>query len=309
MIQTVTGPIDPADTGVTLAHEHVLVDFAGAADFKPRWEHDKVIAKVLPHLQAIHLRGCRMLVECTPDYLGRDVRLLKKLSEAAGIRILTNTGYYGGSDHKFLPAQVHTESPEQLAARWTAEWENGIEGTGIHPGFIKTSVNNGPLSEVSRKLIHAAGLTHLQTGLTIASHTGKAVPAMEQIALLESIGVAPSAFIWVHAHHEKEPEAYLDAATQGAWISIDGLREGNVDEFVHRLVGMKRAGFLNRVLLSHDAGWYRPDQPDGGEFRPFTTLFDKLLPALRQAGLTQADLDQLLIANPAQAFTIRVRKQ
>ncbi|MNL85922.1 hypothetical protein D3C87_2144190 [compost metagenome] len=74
------------------------------------------------------------------------------------------------------------------------------------------------------------------------------------------------------------------------------------------ITSLKNKGRLNQVLISHDAGWYRPGEPDGGEFRGFTTISDKLVPALRAQGFTEADIRILLIANPAKAFAINIRK-
>src|SRR5687768_3497090 len=77
-VMTVNGPIDPADMGQTLIHEHILVDFIGAEEINPpRWDRDQVIAKVLPFLEEAKNAGCKTFVDCTPNYLGRDVVLLK----------------------------------------------------------------------------------------------------------------------------------------------------------------------------------------------------------------------------------------
>jgi phosphotriesterase-related protein len=308
MIHTVLGPIEPEAIGLTLAHEHLLVDFVAAVDYRQRWEHDVVIAKVLPHLQAIKQLGCRSLIDYTPAYLGRDPILLRKLSERSGVQILTNTGYYGGADPKTLPSHFFEESAEQTAERWIREFDQGIDGTDIRPGFIKISVNPGPLNDNSKKLIRAAALTHLRTGLTITAHTGVAVPAMEQVAILKEMNVSPVAFVWTHAQNEKDISQHIEGARQGAWVSLDHLTDTNIPQYIEMLSNMKRHGQLGRTLLSHDAGWYRPGQPDGGNFRPFTTLFEKFLPAAKEAGFTQEELDQVLIANPREAYTIRVRR-
>src|SRR5512136_1119403 len=101
---TVRGPVPAPDLGMTLMHEHVMVDFAGAAQVaKDRYDPDEVFRVVLPHLASIRSLGCRTLVECTPAYLGRDPVLLTRLSGASGVRLITNTGYYGASDGKYLP--------------------------------------------------------------------------------------------------------------------------------------------------------------------------------------------------------------
>ena len=314
-IITVTGVIDPAELGTTLTHEHLLVDFIGAdSTGYHRWNRDTVVEVVAPYLEEIGTLGVHSFVECTPAYLGRDPLLLKRLSEQTGIRILTNTGYYGARSNKFIPGEVFEMDPETLAAVWIDEFRNGIEGTGIRPGFIKIGVDSDDtLSASHRLLINAAAIAHKKTGLVIASHTGPEGPAFEQIAILESRGVSPSAFIWVHAQGGSQ-EGIIAAAKRGAWISLDNVNaqrdknpgsRSSTQWFVERLKAMKDAGVLNRVLISHDAGWYRPGEPGGGNFRGFTDIFTTLVPALGEAGFTEEEIDQLLVVNPAEAFTVR----
>jgi phosphotriesterase-related protein len=306
---TVKGSIPAKEMGLSLIHEHILVDFIGAASYDPkRWERSAVIEKVLPYLQQLRAVGCKTLVDCTPNYLGRDVNLLQQLSTLSGLQIITNTGYYGGSDNKYLPPNAFTETDIELAAHWTKEYKEGIDTTAIKPGFIKISVNSDHLSEISRKLIQAAAYCHLQTGLTIASHTGPAIPAFEQLAIITKMGVAPDAFIWVHAQNEKDWNQFISAAKQGAWVSLDGLNENNVSEYVNMLAFIKKEKQLHRVLVSHDAGWYEPGKPDGGNFRGYTTLFHKLIPALKQAQFGEADITRIIQYNPRDAFSIKVKK-
>jgi phosphotriesterase-related protein len=236
------------------------------------------------------------------------VELLKTLSETARLNIITNTGYYGGSDHKFLPDHAFTEKADALAARWASEFKFGIEKTGIKPGFIKISVNPETLSDISKKLIAAAAMTHLRTGLTIASHTGPAIAAFEQIEILKKSKINPSAFIWVHAQKEKDRSNYVKAAKEGAWVSLDGLSEENVDEYVDHLQFMKKENCLAKTLISHDAGWYEPGKPGGGEFKGYTTLFRKLIPALKEKNFPEPDIRQLVEVNPMTAFTIAIKR-
>jgi phosphotriesterase-related protein len=303
-IQTVTGAVDPADLGLTLMHEHVLVDFIGAAEVNPaRYDADAVFARALPFLRQAKAHGCATLVECTPAYLGRDPRLLRRLAEASGLHIVSNTGYYGANKDKHLPPHAYTETPQQLAARWIREAEHGIDDTGIKPGFMKIGVDAGPLSEVDAKLVRAAAIAHKATGLPIAVHTGNGVAAIEEIDILEQAGVALSAFIWVHAHSEPDAALHQKAAARGAWVEFDGLGPKSVDRHVALVLAMRQAGRLDRVLVSHDAGWYHVGEPGGGEFRGFDTLFTAFVPALKAAGLSEAEIRQLLVDNPRRALT------
>ena len=127
-IETVSGPVAAGRLGVTLMHEHVLVDFIGAAQVSPsRYDADAVFTAVLPHLQQVRRLGCETLVECTPAYLGRDPRLLKRLSQASGLTILSNRGYYGSANATTLPAHAHRATAEQRAARWEREYARATD--------------------------------------------------------------------------------------------------------------------------------------------------------------------------------------
>ncbi|UZD22744.1 phosphotriesterase [Algoriphagus halophytocola] len=302
-IHTVTGAVPLDSMGLSLIHEHMLVDFIGADAVSPhRYNQEEVIAKVLPYLLEVKAFGVKTIFDCTPSYLAKDPELLKILSEKSGIQILTNTGFYGAVAGKYLPDFVFEETAVQLADRWIAEYENGIGETGIKPAFIKISVNEEiPLREVDAKLVKAAGLTHQKTAMQIASHTGTWATAEQEVEILMQIGVDPSAFVWVHAQAEQDFQNYLQAARLGVWISLDGIG-WSLDEYVERLLFAKENGFLGNVLISHDAGWYDPSKPGGGDFVPFTNIFEKLMPALNEKGFEQTDWEMLLEENPKQAF-------
>jgi len=308
-VMTVNGDIAATSMGITLIHEHFLVDFIGADKINyNRWNKDEVVKKVQPHLFEAKKYGVKTILDCTPAFLGRDVVLLKRLADESGLQILTNTGYYGAMGNKYLPQWAFTETHEQLAQRWINEFQNGIEGTTIKPGFIKISVDAGHLSELHQKIVKAAALTHLLTGLTICSHTGIAIPAFEEIELLQKMKVHPSAFVWTHAQNEQDKTLHVKAAKLGAWISLDGIGWGDFEKYAASIDNLKSAGLLNKVLISHDAGWYKPGEKDGGNFTGYTNIFTKLIPLLKKKGFTDNAMQQLLVKNPAEAFAIRVRK-
>jgi phosphotriesterase-related protein len=292
--------VDAGELGTTLVHEHVLVDFVGADQAgRHRYDPEEAFRVALPHLVAVREKGARTLVECTPAYLGRDPALLKRLSEASGLHIVTNTGYYGAAQDKFVPAHAREESAERLAERWSAERRDGIEGTGIRPGFLKIGVDAGPLSPIDRKLVTAAALCHRSTGLRIHCHTGDGRAAMDILSVLDGLKVPAAAFVWVHAQNEKDRALHLRAARAGAWIELDGVSPESRDAHVTAVVDLARAGQLERVLVSQDAGWYRVGEPGGGRFRGYTEIFDGFLPALRRAGLGEDEVHTLLVTNPA----------
>ena len=285
-------------------HEHVLVDFIGADQISPaRYDANHAYTTVLPYIGQARALGCETLVECTPAYLGRDPELLKRLSDASGVHILSNTGYYGAANDKHLPSHAFTETDEQLAARWVREVERGIDGTSIKPAFMKIGVDGAPLSDVDAKLVRAAAITHRRTGLPIASHTTTGAAAMQELDLLDRLDVSPSAFIWVHAHNERDTSFHVRAATRGAWVELDGISGASVPRHVELVQLLKTQQLLDRVLVSHDAGWYRVGEPGGGQFRAYDTLFTTFVPALTSSGFTDQEIRQLLVANPRRALT------
>jgi len=113
--------------------------------------------------------------------------------------------------------------------------------------------------------------------------------------------------VWVHAQAESDRAVHLKVAERGAWVSLDGYGATETKRYVELLKALRDGGRLGQVLLSHDAGWYRPGEPEGGQFRPLDTLFKVLVPKLKEAGFSQTEIDQVLVRNPAAAFAIRVR--
>jgi phosphotriesterase-related protein len=307
IIHTVKGEIAAEELGITLVHEHVLVDFIGADKISAsRWNRDEVIQKVLPFLLELKSRGVKSILECTPAYLGRDVVLLRKLSDLTGLNIVTNTGYYGALDNKYLPSFAFQETAAELALRWIGEFRNGIDDTDIRPGFIKIGVGPGPLSDLHKKLVKAAALTHLETGLTICSHTGPALPAAQQLSVIRETGVHASAFVWVHASGDNDD--MIRIARTGAWVSLDGISRDSLEKNLSILQLLKSEKLLDRALISHDGGWYRPGEPEGGVFRGYTTISDRFIPLLKATRFTSLEIEQLMVTNPERAFSTRIRK-
>ena len=312
IIMTVRGPIPASSFGVALVHEHIMCDFIGAANTGPyRYDPDDVVQTMLPFLQILKQRGYTGFVDCTPAWLGRDAEVLLRLADLTDLHILTNTGYYAAADDKFLPSNAFTESADQLAARWIREWEQGVDGTGIKPGFIKIGVDKGPLSYIDQKIVQAAAKTHLQTGLTIACHTGEAQAAVAVLRNIYSQDVDPSALIIVHADAIADPGVRFQLAKAGAWLEYDGVKFESIEKYVELITETLKAGFGHRLLLSHDAGWYSVGELGGAraKIRPYTAISDQLVPALKAAGLGDVVLSRLLVSNPAQAFAIRLRKR
>ncbi|WP_153796459.1 phosphotriesterase family protein [Foetidibacter luteolus] len=300
---SVTGWVKPGTTGYILPHEHVLVDFIGAEKItKDRYNTEEVVKAALPRLMELKQQGCTTMLECTPAYIGRNAALLQRLSKETGLTILTNTGYYGAAGEKYYPAHAYTETAGQLAQRWITEFEQGIDGTGIKPGFIKLGADKAPITETQRKTVHAAALTHLKTGLKIGMHTGDGPAAEQELAILLEHGVAAENFIWIHAQNEKDFSFYKRLASQGCWIEFDGIGNTTLTENLQRLQYMQSEKLLHKVLLSQDSGWYHVGEAGGGSYNGYTSIFTHFLPLLRSNNFKEAEIDMLMKENPVKAY-------
>lgn len=308
IIQTVLGPLASDQFGFALPHEHVMCDFIGAEQTgKHRWKVDQVVRTMLPFLQQLKARGVTGFVDCTPAYIGRDPRVLKRLAEQTGLRIITNTGYYGGAGDKFVPKHAYNETVDQLATRWIREWESGIEDTGVKPGFVKIGVDEAKgdpptLSDIDAKLVRAAAKTSRRTGLSVTCHTGGGPAGLAAAKLFIAEGGAPSRFIVAHSDGHGI-EINRQVASLGAWVSFDAISRQPLQQHL-KLVPAMIEKHADRLLLSQDNGWYWVEKPESGEIRDFNYLADTFLPALRKAGVTEANISKLTVENPTRAFGV-----
>lgn len=304
-IMTVLGPISSQSTGIMLPHEHVMSRFGADPEDRPLYDTSKLFDAVVPYLRKLKGLGCGTIADCTAAYFGRAPGILREVSKRTGIHILTNTGYYAAANDRYVPPHAYTESAEDLARRWIREWEEGIEGSGIRPGFIKIGVDSGPLSAIDAKIVRAAALTHQQTGLTIAAHTGGNPDCVsQQLGILREEGVHPSAWIWVHANKVASPDQLLPAAEAGAWIELDGVKPNTLERHLAMLQALRAGGFGAQVLLSHDGNSFRygGSPPNLSE-----AIFTHFVPLLRSKGFSEEGLRTLLQQNPATAFAVHVR--
>ena len=305
-IVTVRGAIRPDELGVCLPHEHLFSNFGLDPADPPVYDAPRLLREVLRYVNSVKYLGANAIADCTTQYFGRAPDLLKRISEGTGVHVLTNTGYYGAANGRYVPAHVHDESAGRIAARWVQEFHGGIGGTGIRPGFIKLGVDAGALKPVDEKLVRAAAIAHRQTGLTIAVHTsGNSEGALRQLVLLREEGVSGEAWIWVHANNAKDDEALREAARLGAWLSFDGIAPETLERHLELVRMMKSEGRLGQVLLSHDGNSFRAN--GARPLKPYTSLFTHFLPLLEKSGFTRREVQGLTVENPARALTVRAR--
>ncbi|NHJ33148.1 MAG: phosphotriesterase, partial [Asgard group archaeon] len=202
MINTVLGAISKDDLGVTLMHEHILVDLNGINMIKKTYTTEEVVDCVLPFLIDVKKKGCSTIVEATPNGLGRDLDVLIQCAKKSGLNIITCTGAWDGFNvrGKCVPNELKEKTIDEIASIWIKEFNEGIDETGIKPGFIKMALGDeGEVFPLQEKLLRAATKTSIETGLRIQCHVWNEPSAKRTFDILKEENLPFDNFIWVHA--------------------------------------------------------------------------------------------------------------
>jgi phosphotriesterase-related protein len=312
-VMTVNGRMPVAALGKTLVHEHIITNFNGTDQAVEALSNpQQAIDSVLPWLRKLRMKGYSTLVECTPSYLGKNADLLHRLSELSGLAIITNTGYYAAVDKKYLPGKVDTLDAETLADIWEEEWIGGIGGSNIRPGFIKLGVGSGALDSAEEKIVTAGFLLSNRTGLPVYVHTGGDQSIISQYRLAERIDFDLNRLVWVHAQNGSD-STRIAMAEKGVWVSLDGVNENQLEEYIGMIGTLRDSGNLKRLLISHDDGWSVDDTGtdlnlalfNNGNSDPYTTIETLLIPRLREIGYSDLEINLLLVQNPSKALGLQ----
>lgn len=304
-LHTLHGPIVINTLGLILPHEHLFTDLrgprvAGYAEADPA----AVVQMVKPHLDEAAAVGVTAMVECSTVGVGRNVSILQSLADSTSIHIVAPTGVYRDA---YIPESLRAVSEESLAEMWAKELTEGMEGTALCAGFIKLAMSDDGPTVLEVRNLKAAALASRHTGAVIASHTIGGTVAKKQMDVLEAAGLDLQRFIWVHAQTEPDLSILKEAARRGAYVELDtvGAPFQPQSELLETAVELIEAGFIDHLLLSHDAGWYNPARanglPDEG-YRGYTALVKGFIPALLKRGLTEEQVRHLTVNNPAKAF-------
>ncbi|MBA3415792.1 MAG: esterase [Chloroflexia bacterium] len=298
---TTLGPRSLAELGRILPHEHVFVDLRtwdrpGYGEADPA----AVVRLMAPQIERARDAGVTAIVEPGPIGVGRRADILRAVSLATDFPLVAPTGVYR---EPWLPPWVHAAAEADLTAWMVGELNHEIEQTGVQAGWIKVGASDEGQTEAEAKVLRAASAAAVATGAAIGSHTLSGSVARAQVDTIEAVGAPPTRFVWVHADREPDVAIHHELAQRGVWLEYDGIGEPDTDPFFLDLVlRALDAGFEDRLLLSHDRGWYDPAQPGGGTPRPFTYLFECFLPQLAEAGVDDTTIDRLTRLNPFAAF-------
>jgi phosphotriesterase-related protein len=314
-VQTVTGACSPDTLGTTLMHEHLLIGWPGweaYASEEPGRRAER-IAVCVERMAELRSLGVRALVDPCPIDLGRDVELMAEVAERSGVRIVCATGLYKedfGAPAYFKFRSQFGDAVAEMADLFVHELNEGVGETGIRAGIIKVATSAHRITPYEELVLRAAARAHRATGVPITTHTDEGTMGMEQLDLLTAEGVSTSAIVVGHSCGSSNLDYHLGMLDRGAYLGFDrfGLELLHPDRARQAaLIGLLGVGFERQIVLSHDTVWcWRGRQPTVpstvlADWQP-THLFRKIIPRLREAGVSEARIDTMLVANPRRYF-------
>lgn len=292
-VQGVLGPIEATDLGVTLIHEHLVVDVRQRHTGYPD-DRAAIVAPMLDDMRRLRDLGVRTLVDCTPTHLGRDLNAYREVARATGLQVIAAHGTYRDA---WLLDEIRAMSVRALADWYAA----GLD----EAGFIKLGCDPDGPSEAEARCAEAAGRASDRTGAMVACHLGRAAPAWRILDAFERGSGDPARFVVVHLQNEINSLTQIALARRGAWVEFDAIGAAPTDaEYVAMIRNLADAGFLDRVLISQDACAYiLGDDGSASRQHRFAYLNETFLPLLRASGFAAGEVRRLMVENPARALT------
>ena len=323
MINTVLGPIEAKDLGKTLMHEHLIYGFCGFQGDYTLGGFDELLCirenmKWLTPLKEKY--GFRTIVDATNNECGRDPFFLAKMATIMDLNIICSTGFYYEPASAFMYwkfrsgfADVETEMYEMMRTELT----KGIGNTGIKAGVIKLASSANQITPFEEKFFRAAARNNRETGATIITHTEAGTMGPEQAKLLIDNGANPKDIAIGHMCGNTDLDYHERVLQYGVFDSFDrfGL-EGDLfntptaEERCDMIAALLDKGYEDQILMSHDSvtvelGRPRPVPKDDLDFMAHANILnipDRVIPMLKERGVTDAQLDKIFIANPAKVL-------
>ena len=322
---TVRGEVEPGALGAVLMHEHLYADGLQAAEAPTRPERERLLLDyAVPNLKRLHDAGCHALVDATPMPMRAWPDTYLRIAEAANLHIVLATGFYREMEvgtywvkceaDAIWPA-VREKPAEELAELCLRDITEGIHGTRVRAGCIKLGSSSADLTPAERKAFRAGAITQKATGLSVTTHCTKPGAHVAQLNALAEEGVDPRRVVIGHTagHLVREPQSVRDCMRQGATFLPTNLRMDDDWEFWADLVRAIRQlfqeGFGDRITLGLDWAF----ECEQGPFLPCTFMppppyrymFTHTLPRFRKLGLTDAEISQMMVANPARILPVQ----
>ena len=319
-VHTVTGPVDTAELGQVLMHEHVFVLTPDVQQNYPEeWgSEDDRVADAVAKLRALAATGVRTIVDPTVIGLGRYIPRIQRIAEQVDLNIVVATGCYIYEDVPFffhhrgpaLDAARGTSVPDPMVDMFVRDIEEGIAGTGVRAAFLKCAIDRPGLTRGVERVMRAVARAHHRTGVPITVHTHPGSrTGLEVRRVLGEEGVDERRVVLGHSGDTTDVDHLSELADAGFVLGMDRFGINLDTTFEARadtVIEMCRRGYAGSMVLSQDAAcyidWVDPFVMSMLTQWHYTHIHDEVLPYLREHGVTDAQIETMLVTNPRRYF-------
>jgi phosphotriesterase-related protein len=311
-VRTVLGDIAPDELGVTYSHEHLVIAGGKPVELFPDFRRDD-LERTIEELDEAGEIGLRAVVDAMPCDAGRDVLALAEISRRTEIHVVAPTGLHHARYYDDRHWSVRL-APEEVADMFVADIEEGIDAldycgpvvrrTAHRAGVLKVAGSDGGPSARDTRIFEAAAIAHRRTGVPILTHCEGGTGAVEQVTLLERLGVDPRHAVVSHVDKVVDTGYHREIVGSGAFVEYDqsyrwppGAENGTLT----LLEWAAGEGVLDHVVLGMDAARRQYWSTHGGS-PGMTFLLGTFSNAMRAAGLGESAASALFVDNPARAF-------
>ena len=320
-VESVRGPVELSDLGQVLMHEHVFVMSTEHVQNYGAgwWDEEYRVTDAIAKLNSVHAKGISTIVDPTVWGLGRYIPRIQRIAEQTPVHIIVATGLYV---YEELPQQYAyrgpgnlIDIPEPMVTDFSRDITEGIADTGVKAAFLKFALETPEPSPGVERIARAIARTHVETGAPITVHTsGPHQTGRTAVRIFREEGVDLTKVVIGHAGDSNDLDYLKELADTGATLGMDrfGLDLFNpTDERVKTIAALAARGYADRMVLSHDASCFidyfgaahdeaRAAAAPNWHFEHIT---DDVIPALLASGVSQAQIDTMMIENPVRYFT------
>ncbi len=317
-VETVRGPVDIDALGTTLMHEHVFILNEEIRENYPQeypadWDEDTQVDDAITKLTALADRGCRTIVDPTVIGLGRDINRIKRVADGTDLNIIVAAGLYtyGNVPFYFAYRLPNSAGADPMTTLFVRDITTGIADTGVRAAFLKCAVDEPGLTPGVERVLRAVCRAHAETGAPITVHTHpRSGTGREVVRVLRDEGADLTKVVLGHSGDTTDLDYLTELADAGCLLGMDRFGIDLITPFADRVAtvaAMCARGYAESMVLSHDAAcyidWFPPESVP--RFAPswhYLHVFDDVLPALRDRGVTDDQIDTMLVANPRRYF-------
>jgi phosphotriesterase-related protein len=306
-VETVRGPVPAAELGPALLHEHIFIASPeGIENYNhvwgaPWWDEEAAVANAVAQLRAAHDAGIRTIVDPTAFGLSRNVRRIARVAAQVDVHIAVCTGVYAFLE---MPGFLKYRSAGDLAALFVRELREGVDDTGIRAAFIKCAIEEHGVTGDIPVILDAVGAAARDTGAPVMVHTNAAArTGLLALHELTARGVEPSRIVIAHVGDSGDMGYVRELARSGAMLGLDRFNStfSTDDARIEMLLALLEEGHIAQLHLSHDASTFADMIQGNAMFKDlhpsYLYLHERILPRLRDAGVTQAQLDEMFVTN------------